>query len=155
MKVLDCYGGLGVVWGAVEKATGKKVDRTAIDIRHDLRTFHLHGDNTKVMSGLNLQGYDVIDLDAYGIPYDQMREVFEQGYRGVVFVTAIQTVTGNIPKGLLVDIGFPPEITSKAVSIPARHGWSLVKEWLALKGVKKIVHRSKNRKHYFCFNTVD
>lgn|GEM_PF-428656 len=155
LHVLDCFGGRGIVWAGVERKTGKKIRRTAIDKRDDLIDFHMHGDNVSVMRGLDLSVYDVIDLDAYGVPIDQLEAIFASGFKGRVFVTMIQTMTGAIPKKMLIDLGFPGEITKKAPSLPARKGWALMKEWLALKGVKKITHRSKNRKHYFFFNVND
>lgn len=154
-RVLDCFGGKGTVWRLVEAKTGGKVDRVCIDSRPDLSSFHLHGDNIKVMAGLDLSGFDVVDLDAYGIPAAQLVEVFDSGFRGVVFVTAIQTMQGGIPAAMLDDLGFPGTISKKAPSLPSRRGWQLIKEWLALKGVRKISHRSKNRKHYLCFQIND
>lgn len=150
-RVLDCYGGKGVVWRLVEAKTSVKVERVAIDSRTDLSDFHLHGDNIKVMAGMDLTGFDVIDLDAYGIPAAQLVEVFESGFTGVVFATAIQTMQGGIPRIILDDLGFPDAVSKKAPSLPSRRGWQLIKEWLAHKGVTQIHHRSKGRKHYLCF----
>ena len=151
VKVLDCFGGKGVVWRLVEEKGSIQVDRVCIDSRTDLTGFHLHGDNVKVLAGLDLSRYDVIDLDAYGIPALQLAEVLDSGFRGVVFVTAIQTMQGVMPGVMLRDLGFPATISKKAPSLASRRGWQLIKEWLALKGVRHITHRSKNRKHYFCF----
>ena len=154
LRVLDLFGGHGVVWGCVERITGKKVMRTAVDERHDLACFHVHGDNRKVMSGMDLSRYDVIDVDAYGIPADQLRDIFNRKFKGTVFFTAIQTMNGALPISMLVDLGFPRKITTKAPSLPARRGWKLVCQWLALQGVRTLVHRSdaKRRKHYACFH---
>jgi hypothetical protein len=140
-----------LLWRAVERKNGKKVKRTAIDQRKDMLQLHLHGDNVKVMSGMDIKNFDVIDLDAYGIPYDQLKIVFDKKYIGTVFVTAIQTMTGGMPHGLLEEIGFSKDMITKAPSLFARRGFQYLLEWLALKGVKKIIHRSKARKHYFCF----
>lgn len=113
-RVLDCYGGKGVVWRLVEAKTSVKVERVAIDSRTDLSDFHLHGDNIKVMAGMDLTGFDVIDLDAYGIPAAQLVEVFESGFTGVVFATAIQTMQGIIPRIILDDLGFPDAVSKKS-----------------------------------------
>ena len=155
IKVLDCYGGRGVIWEAIKRKSNKRIIRHAIDKRDDIKYFHYHGDNIKVMASIDLCSYDVIDLDAYGIPADQIDLVIGSGFKGPVFVTAIQTMHGGIPKRIISDLEFPDEITKKAPSLLARRGWQHLKDWLYFKGIRKIVHRSKNRKHYFYFNTND
>ena len=152
LNVLDCFGGHGIIWRAIQRKTERKINRTAIDQRKDMLQFHLHGDNVKVMAGMNLKKFDVIDLDAYGIPYDQLKIIFDQNFKGTVFVTTIQTMIGIMPHGLLQDIGFSKEMIQKSPSLFARRGFQYLLEWLAIKGVKKIIHRSKNRKHYFTFD---
>lgn len=151
LTVLDCFGGRGVIWAGVKKISGIDIKRTAIDKRNDINYFHLHGDNEKVMAGIDLSKYDVIDLDAYGIPIAQLGQVFDSDFSGDVFVTAIQTMHGGLPNKLAEDLGFPKDINKKAPSLLARRGWQLLKEWLAINGVKKITHRSKDRKHYLHF----
>lgn len=151
-RVLDVFGGHGVVWGGVGRVTGKTIDRVAIDHRLDLDGPHLHGDNTKVVAGLDLSGYDVIDLDAYGIPADLIKTVIRaKGFKGVVFVTAIQSMQGGIPKVIGNDLGLPPNISRECPSLVARRGWEYFKNWLALMGVERIEHRSHARKHYLGF----
>ena len=151
LRVLDVFGGHGVIWRGVERKSGRKVLRTAIDSRDDLKTFHLHGDNSKVMASLDLSEFDVIDLDAYGIPSEQLQIIFDKKYSGIVFVTAIQTMQGQMPKRILEDIGIPSEISTKCPTLASKRGWDYLKEWLSKNGVKKIIHRSWSRKHYFVF----
>lgn len=155
IKVLDCYGGKGIIWAAVQKKTNKRIIRHAIDKRNDISYFHFHGDNLKIMSSLDLCDYDIIDLDAYGIPADQIDVVLNSGFKGLVFVTAIQTMHGGLPNKILIDLGFSHEMIKKSPSLFGRRGWQYLLEWLGLKGIKKIHHRSRDRKHYFYFNTND
>lgn len=155
LNVLDCFGGHGIIWRAIQRKTENKINRVAIDQRKDMLQMHLHGDNVKVMKSMDLSKFDVIDLDAYGIPYEQLKIVFDKNFKGTVFVTAIQTMTGNMPHGLLQEIGFSKEMIEKSPSLFARRGFQYLLEWLAIKGVTKIMHRSKNRKHYFTFDIVD
>ena len=155
LKVLDCFGGKGVVWGLVEKLSSRKVDRIAIDKRIDIMNFHIHGDNSRILAEIDLQEFDVIDLDAYGIPADQIDIVMSSGFKGVVFVTAIQTMHGGLPHKIIDDLKFPKSIKEQAPSLVARRGWEYLKEWLHFKGVTQITHRSKSRKHYFCFRIND
>lgn len=154
MRVLDCYGGTGLIWRAVERLAGVKIIRTAIDMRQDIEYAHIHGDNTKIIGGLNLQKFDIIDLDAYGVPYDLLKEVFPK-FSCSVFVTFIQTMNGAMPHGLLNDIGISKEMANKASSLFNRRGFEYFTEWLAANGVTKINHRSKHRKHYLHFDLSD
>lgn len=154
MRVLDVFGGHGVVWRAIEKRTGRGVERVGIDKRSDLFTPHAHGDNLKVMRAIDLAEFNVIDLDAYGIPIEQLCEVFDSGYHGTVFVTAIQTMHGNMPKRMLEEIGFTDDMIKKAPTLFSRRGFQYLKEWLATKGVARIIHRSWARKHYFVFTNA-
>jgi hypothetical protein len=151
LRVLDAFGGFGVCWAAVRRLTGRPVMRIAIDQRHDLMEFHNHGENIKVMSGMDLSAFDAIDLDAYGIPAAQLDIVFGSPFRGVVFVTAIQSMQGGLPNLICEQLGFPKAIQQKAPSLVARRGWEYFREWLAVRGVSRIVHRSWNRKHYLAF----
>lgn len=151
LRVLDAFGGYGRCWSAVRRMTGRLVTRIAIDQRHDLVDFHNHGDNIKVMGGMSLTGFHVIDLDAYGIPAAQLDIVFRSDFRGVVFVTAIQSMHGQFPNLVVENLGFPAAIQKKAPSLVARRGWEYFREWLAVRGVSRIVHRSWNRKHYLAF----
>lgn len=151
VRVLDAFGGRGIIWAAVKKKTGANIERTAIDARVDIDDFHLHGDNRKVMAGMDLSCFDVIDLDDYGVPADQIDEVIKSDFRGVVFVTMIQTMHGQMPTRICDEIGLPDRINRDAPSLVVRRGWEYFEAWLALKGVKKIRLRQKGRKRYFGF----
>lgn len=151
-KILDCYGGMNKVWSGVHRLSGNPVNRISIDKRNDLLDFHLHGDNEKILPSMDLSSYDVFDLDAYGIPYKQLCLIFEnRQHPAIVFVTMIQTMYGQMPKGLLVDIGFSETMFKKSPTLFGKRGWAFFLQWLAFKGVKKVVHRSKKAKHYMVF----
>lgn len=149
--VADVFGGHGVVWSGVERLSGKPVSRTAFDNRLDLGMPHLHGDNTKTLRGVDLSRFNVVDLDAYGIPADLIQHVVGSGFKGTVFVTAIQTMQGQMPKAITSGIGLPPTLYRSCPSIISRRGWTYLKAWLASLGVQQITHRSAGRKHYFGF----
>lgn len=75
LRVLDCYGGKGLVWAGVKQVTKRKIMRLPIDIKKDMG-FALPGHNQIYLESLDLTRFDAIDLDAYGIPYDQLKQVF-------------------------------------------------------------------------------
>lgn len=155
MRVLDAFGGRGLVWAAVQREVRRPVDRVAIDKRRDIWDFHFHGDNERVLAAMDLATFDVVDLDAYGVPADQIMEVARQGYRGVVFATFIQSMTGRMPDHILRDVGVPEGALKAAPSLLARRGFDFFCEWLHLIGVREIVVRSHKRKHYMMFRISD
>jgi len=150
IRVLDCFGGRGVIWRAVARKTGKNIIRTAIDMRSDIDYVHLHGDNTKVIKSIDLKQFDVIDLDAYGVPADIIKTVQGSDFSGVVFVTMIQTMFGAIPRIIQKDLKMPDSV-KKIPSLVAKDGWNIFLNWLGYVGVKRIKIREKNRKRYFCY----
>jgi hypothetical protein len=149
ITVLDCYGGYGHIWKEIAKRFPHKIKRTGID--KEKRPHTLQGDNLKWLLSLDLSKYDVIDLDAYGIPYEQLRVLFRRGYRGVVFVTAIQSVMGQLPKRMLSDHGISGRAFSLCPTIWGKVGFELLLGYLAENGVESIRHRGYSRKHYFGF----
>lgn len=109
LNVLDCYGGQGRIWTAVQLQTGREINVLPIDVK-DYGDFFMPGDNRSFLSIIDLSRFQVVDLDAYGVPYDQLKILFEREYHGLVFVTFIQTLYGIMPKELLADLGFSNEM---------------------------------------------
>ena len=93
----------------------------------------------------------MIDLDAYGVCYDQLKILFDRKYKGHVFFTMIQSVMGMMPMGLLNEVGFTDVMIRKAPTLFGKRGWKYFLEYLALHGVTKIWHKSHARKHYGFF----
>lgn len=151
VSVLDCYSGKGIIWAAVQELSSRKIKVLPIDKRPDKDNFHLAGDNIEYLETLDLTKFQVIDLDAYGIPYEQLECLVRRKYKGTVFVTAIQSVMGQMPHGLLEAIGFTKAQIEKCPTLFGKRGWAYLLQWLALIGVKKIRHRSSKRKHYLVF----
>jgi hypothetical protein len=151
LYILDCFAGKGLIWAAVKELTGRHIVTLPIDTDKAVG-FRLPGDNRAYLDTLDLDQFDAIDLDAYGIPYDQLKIVLERGYRGAVFVTFIQSIYGQMPVRLLQDVGFSKEMVDRTPTIFGDNGWSYFLEWLALQGVKQVVHRSHLRKHYLYFS---
>lgn len=149
--VLDCYGGNGLIWDAIGIKSGKHIKRIGIDKIDYNIGFFLDGDNLAFLSILDLNEFNVIDLDAYGVPYEQLKILFEREYKGRVFVTFIQSLYGQMPIGLLIDVGFSEEMVREIPTIFGKRGWQYFLEWLAKNGVGTITHRSHSRKHYLTF----
>ena len=151
LRVLDCFAGSGKIWRSIKKRTGRNIKILPIDLRKDIG-FHLSGDNLDYLISLDLTKFEVVDLDAYGVPVEQLKVLFDSGYKGTVFVTMIQSIFGRMPNDLLIQVGFTEEMINKTPTLFGRRGWEYFKQYLSGNGVQKIWHYSKDDKHYLCFN---
>jgi hypothetical protein len=152
LSVIDAYHGAGTIWKNIQKKYPGKINILKIDKEEkDNESFIFIGDNEKYLSSLNLSNYDVIDLDAYGVPYEQLKILFDKKYHGVVFVTFIQTVMGAHPFEFLSDLGYTKNMVEKCPTMFFKNGLEKFKNWLWLNGVKKIRLRCHGRKNYLAF----
>ena len=151
--VLDCFAGEGIIWKMVKEMNPTKNIRTlAIEKEKKKGGFHLVGDNTRFLSALDLSVYNVIDLDSYGVPYDQLKILFNRNYHGLVFFTFIQSFAGQLPWGMLEEIGFNRTMIEKSPVLCSRNGWPKFKEYLAIKGVTEVNFINHERKYYGYFS---
>jgi hypothetical protein len=56
---------------------------------------------------------------------------------------------------MLTDLGYTPDMIRKAPAMFYKNGWRKFQNWLALLGVRKIVHRSHARSHYLAINCAE
>lgn len=153
LLILDVFGGEGKVWNEVKKRTNKIITIMRIDARPELPGIYIHGDNRKVLPSLDLTRYDVIDLDAYGIPFEQLKIVLSSARPGtIVFVTYIQSGMGGLSHGMLRELGYSRKMVSKCPTLFSRHGIEKLYRYLGNAGIKTLSVRSADRKHYLVFN---
>jgi hypothetical protein len=154
VKVLDAFGGYGVVWQEVAAQT-KRTDIYRVGIDKEKRLGCVHGDNRKWLKGMTLSLFDVIDLDAYGMPFDQIEILFKRKFKGVVFFTFIQAGLRQVVGKLLRANGITKEMEKKCDTLFGQIGWQLWLDYLANNGVKKVFWMGGNfqraSKHYGCF----
>jgi len=152
LRVIDAFHGKGTIWKNISKKYKGKIRITKIDIENkNNNDFVLMGDNKKYLSSLSLKNYDVIDLDAYGVPYDQLKILFDRGFKGLVFVTFIQSVMGRLSNGLLYDLGFTGKMIDKCPMLLCRNGKIKFLNWLGSKGINMVTMRSHSRRCYLGF----
>jgi hypothetical protein len=94
----------------------------------------------------------VIDADAYGVPYKQLKEIFKKKFKGILFVTYIQSMYGKLPSAMLYELGYTKTMLQKIPTIFNTNGIEKFKAWLSLYGIKNILRISYNRKHYLAIN---
>jgi len=155
IAALDCFSGTGKIWDKIKKELpNRNIQVLRIDKKNQTGIF-LRGDNRKFLESIDLNRFDVIDCDSYGVPYEQLKAIFKKQTRPgtVIFVTFIQSIFGRLPVRMLRDIGYSAAMIRKCPSLFNRHGFDKFKLWLALQGVEQIKHYSTSNKHYLCFTT--
>lgn len=151
IKVLELFGGEGILWNEVKKLTGKDILILGID-KNKYKRVQLQGDNLKFIDSLNLQEFDVIDADAWGSPFYQVEKIFSKNYKGIVHCTFIQTMMGGLSKEMLLRLGYTETMLSKIKSVFNKNGIEKFKNYLAQNGVTEINIVTDNKKNYLYFN---
>ncbi len=146
IKVLDCYAGECKIWNNIKTKTEENIIITGIDKKPYGN--NLRGDNLKYLKGLNLDSYDIIDLDAYGVPFRQLEIIFKKGYKGILYITFIQSMFGQLPIKMLNKIGYTKSMIKKCPTLFNRGGIEKFKQYLAINGIKKITIVIKGNKNY-------
>jgi len=154
--VLDCFGGDGRIWSEIQKRVNKKrITILRIEKKRDKKGVYLEGDNRKFLKSIDLERFNVIDMDAYGVPYEQLKIIFEHKHKTqkIIFVTFIQTLYGGLPTGMLTEIGYSKKMINKCPALFNKKGIEKLKQYLAKKGIQKIKRfsDSSERKNYLCF----
>ena len=110
IKVLDAYSGKGVMWRALAaRMPDVTFDVTRIDKKPDDDDPSLiRGDNVRVMRGMDLSQFDLIDLDAYGVPARQLELCAEGAPHVPVVLTCIIRQAFNMKQTPIIAAGIPP-----------------------------------------------
>lgn len=110
LHILDAFAGEGKVWQKIEELLPeRKFIYLGIDKKKYSRPNVIMGDNQKVMKGLELHKFDLIDLDAFGFPWEQLEICAAQAPNVPVAATAISVTLGPLPYGVLKAAGIPEE----------------------------------------------
>lgn len=156
VRVLDCFSGTGRIWNEVRRrCPGRDIHVTRIDSRRDLPGIYLRGDNRKYLASMNLDAFNVIDLDAYGAPFDQLELLFGRGQNTPKRVFVTMTKVCSLPYGMLEQLGYSRAMIGRCPSVFSLNIHVKVRNYLAVKGVREGVfctaeHRTS--KEYFCFD---
>lgn len=152
--ILDLFSADGALWNSVKEH--KKLKITRVEIEKNRKGVYIQGENLKVLPSLDLSKYDIIDLDAYGTPIEQLEHIFsrvdELKDNVVIFGTYIQTMHGGLPFKMLYRLGYTHEMLEKAPSLCFRNPLDKLVDYLSTyteKGVKTVHIQSYGNKHYF------
>lgn len=147
--ILECFAGKGVLYRTIKNDS---IKITSIEIEQGKnKKAHLTGDSFKYLLSLDLSQYNIIDLDAYGIPFKYIDHIIKSGFKGYVIVTAIQSGMGKLPNDLLLKLGYTKNMIKKIPTLFNTRGLEKLKNYLYLVGVKSITGYFINRKNYFYF----
>jgi hypothetical protein len=151
INILDAYGGEGVLWSTIKNLTNKKINVLSIDV-NKYNHINLQGDNLKFLQSIDLNKFDIIDLDAWGSPVEQLLILQKKHYNGIVHCTFIQTEFGKLSNKLLTKIGYPKSMISKCPTLFSKNGIEKMLLFVhILFNINYIYICSFNRKNYFYF----
>ncbi len=140
-RVLDLFCGTGEMYrGAWHDASSYVgCDNRPWDRSHPPRFV---ADNRRLLRCLDLQCYNVFDLDAYGSPWDQLeilaaRRRWEHGEQGAIVFTdssSLKTRWGCLPKSMARALGISPAVSMKPESEDVVRTLALTR-WMRASGV--------------------
>lgn len=153
IKVLELFSGDGLIWNEIKKqVTNTEIEILRIDKKNDKKNIYLKGDNIKYLQRMDLSQFDIIDVDAYGIPYQILKEIFAKKYNGIIFVTWIQSFMGALPKELIKTIGITEKMYKKTPTLFSQLNDKIMENFLYQNGIRKIKGYFINRKKYYVFD---
>lgn len=104
VKVLDLFAGANKIWSQI------KTDRYYGIEREKGKGKNLYANNLKVIPSLDLSDFNVIDCDSYGIPFEQMESLYENGtlQKGTVIIytcisNAVSSMNGECLRQFKLD----------------------------------------------------
>ena len=110
----------------------------------------IYGDCNKVLPRLDLNVYDIIDLDCYGLnSLVLLEKIAAKGYEGIVILTVIQSGYGKTNKSILKKIGYSDEQISKCNTLISRNFENILKKYIQTFGIQEIKGYFCGRKMYF------
>jgi len=152
INVLDCFHGSGKIWNAVKILSDKNINIVSLDVLKNSNST-IKCDNLKILkSHIDLNQFDIIDLDTYGIPFKQLEVLFDRKYTGIIFVTFIQTMYGMLPINFLKKIGISKSMLKKCPSLFCKNSLEKMCLYLCSYNIKYIYGYFFDRKNYFVIN---
>jgi hypothetical protein len=155
IRVLDAFGGEGVLWKSVKDLSKLNIKILGID-KKEYSSKQLKGDNLKFLSSMDLSQFDIIDLDAYGSPFEQLNILYKRKYSGIVHCTYITQGLGGIPDIIFEKSNIPKKMHEKCHTIFRKLNHKMVFNYLHFIGITKVngyfgIKSTGMEKNYFYF----
>ena len=141
LRVLDCFAGENNMWRGFDTARYYGIEM----VKGKGKNLHLN--NLNAIKSLDLSGFNVIDLDAYGIPFMQVSEAAKNPtFNGdaLFFYTATADNMSNLPARAVRELGLRG-IYKENKTMLNRQGLALFYEFLKMHGVDKAHYYEKTK----------
>lgn len=153
VRVLDCYAGKGIIWNLLKnKNQDKEISVLSIEKEKGKNPNALCGDNLKILPSLDLSKFDVIDIDAYGLPFEQTKLILESPFRGWIVITFIQSQYGRLNKKMVESVGLSWSNYNKCSTLFKPFALPFFFDFLSKKGIDKAFGYFLGDKNYFYIN---
>ena len=138
VNVLDLFAGENRIWDNIphNKYFGVEIEKN--------KGRNLNADNRRIIPVLDLSKYNVIDIDSYGFPIQQLKLIFENKtlQKGTVIIyTAIGNAMSALNKDIIVTFGLS-QIYKKCKTLLNNKSDDLFYGYLYNKGVRKVYEYS-------------
>ena len=155
ISVLDAFTSDGLIWNALVKMNPSKTFEIArIDRERNKKGFYVRGENIRFLRSTDLDVYDVIDLDHYGVPFHQLEILFDHKYTSPVSVFVTLNLVGikplHIPMLLL--IGYSRKMIDISRYLCSKNTEQKIFAYLNLRGVSEVNKITfENKTGYHCY----
>ena len=150
LRVLDLFAGNNILWRNIDKER-----YYGVELVQD-KGANLNADALQAVDSLDLAGFNVIDCDSYGIPFEICRKILENPKvksGTVVLYTAITNIFSRIPNECINTLGIG-EMYKIAPSLFNASAITYFYDMLANHGVKEVRYYElidNYHKHYGYF----
>jgi len=141
------FAGNGIMWRSIQQDRNDKINVLSIDSK-TARKNVLIGDNRKFLARLDLSQFNVIDVDAYGFPWLQLRHVLLSDFIGHIYLTWIASGLSRLPTAFLIDFGYTDKMIKSAPILLSKNPLEKLKKVLPKYGIYSIDHITIRRKNY-------
>lgn len=154
VKVLDLFHGTGKLWSIIKKMSPQKIDVLGIDIV-DIDDVDVVANNMQILESIHLCQFDIIDADAYGSPYNQIKAIADKKYYGIIVYTNIRVGFGAVPKKMVLEAGYSEEMYEAVPTMFGKIGERLFYNWLYMSNVRMLHRYKTGRKEYGVFSLAN
>jgi hypothetical protein len=149
VNVLDAFSADGLIWKALVKMNPRTDFRIArIDQARNKKGFYVRSENMRFLRSTDLDAYDVIDLDHYGIPFHQLELVLQHHFLHKVVVFASLNLVGIMPLHIrmLELLGYSRNMIDTSRYLCSTNVEKKILGYLNMRGVKEVNKISFNNK---------
>jgi hypothetical protein len=160
IKVLDAFAGDGLIWKEIKKQCPDKVfEIVSIDNKKGLNNDNIVSNNVYYILRNDISNFDVIDLDCYGSPFEQLRAIFyNKKVNAIIFFTLIRSGLGATKKDMLAEI-YGIEIGNRISRVFSKNPIEPFCDYIRRHGITKInytsVQKTGSNKFYGYFNIIN